>query len=82
LFCMGVKLGHCRIGNRKNFYYSLNIIRTTKSGKMRLAGCGKHGSGNSSTTHFGQSLMLLLLRFVGPAGTPPIALQSSRPFVL
>jgi hypothetical protein len=29
-------------------------------------------------------LLLLLLRllFVGPAGTPPIALQPSRPFVL
>jgi hypothetical protein len=27
-------------------------------------------------------LYLLLLLFVGPAGTPPTALQPSRPFVL
>jgi hypothetical protein len=27
-------------------------------------------------------LLLLLLLFVGPAGTPPIALQPSRPFLL
>jgi hypothetical protein len=38
--------------------------------------------GKRSVTHSQIFLLLLLLLLVGPAGTPPIALQPSRPFVL
>jgi hypothetical protein len=59
----------------ESFKIGNSLLRAHHEGMSKLERRGRRN------LLFGNISLLLLLLLIGPAGTPPIALQPSRPFV-